>query len=133
MYSMRSFYNGDRSSNDFCSYMSCGSCSTYSSCITFILVVRCLASWSFTICMCRTKGLLYRLLEIFLCTTPPFLVHCPVNSSHRGFLKLWSVSDTTQQYHRVLFGFPLPATRSGNCLRAESQRNHSSPLLFPFI
>lgn len=72
----------------------------------------------------NSKGLLYRLLEIFLYITPSFLVHCPVNSSHHGFPLLRSVSDTTQQYHRVLFGFPLPATWSGNCIGAESQSNH---------
>lgn len=67
-----------------------------------------------------SKGLLYWLLELFLCITPSSLI----NSSHHGIPKLWSVSHTTQQYHRALFGFTLPATWSGNCLWAESQSNH---------
>lgn len=91
--------------------------------ITFFLVLCSLMEFHHTH-LHDSKELLYRLLEIFLYIIPSFLVHCPVNSSHHGYPKLWSVSDTIQQYHRVLFGFPLLVTPSGNCLLAESQSNH---------
>lgn len=65
------------------------------------------------------RGFLNWLLELFLCITPSSLI----NSSHHGFSKLWSVSGATQQYHKILFKFTLPATWYRNCLWEESQSN----------